>query len=386
MSVLSVSAQERQRTGTAFAVTTDGHMITSAHLLKSAKSVQVYSAQSGQSFTAEVIAVDDDSDLALLRTDLKTQPLPIVDFSGVPNGLEIFALGFPLPSYQGRELKVTSGIINARTGLRGAPGSFQFSAPIQSGNSGGPVIAADGSMVGVIHGKLVAKPRDVQRNSESPQNVSFATDSNAVADFLASQGIHVIRQTIKLSKVLRPHEVFERVQPSVFFVEIKYAAPKLDVQDISLALRRVLAGISREDQGRLLGVYAAGFTEVLRSKKETIVLRKSLPNSPDSKPELEARYKGAIEGAHFQMIVSFDESKKYKDQFGYQSVILEMVYDCKKNASATLYREYKELPFAGGVTRLKLIRKSTDEWDASVLKAVKSEALKKFFQSNLCSS
>lgn len=380
----AAQAQTSKRTGTAFSVTKDGLLVTSAHLLKDMKSVRVFSAKSGQSFEAKLVASDDLNDLALLKTDLATQPIVVADFAGVPNGLEIFALGFPLPSFQGRELKVTSGIINARSGLRGAPGSFQFSAPIQSGNSGGPVIAADGSVVGVVHGKLIAKTTGGRQSSEAPQNVSFATDSNALADFLASQGTHIIRQTIKLSKILRPHEIFEMVQPSVFFVEVTFETAAIGLENIPLALRRILEGYTKEDQSYLLGAYFGGFKEILRSKKEVLLLRTAMNESPKEEIPLQFRYTGPVKGVQFQMIVSFDEPKKYNDKFSYQSVFLEMAYDCANDASATLFREYKTSAFAGGPTRLKLVRKSEDAWDPTKMKAIKSPALKDFLRKKLC--
>lgn len=380
------AVEDQRRTGTAFAVTSDGHLVTSAHLLKGAKEIKISAAQSGQSFNAKLVALDEGGDLALLKTELRTVPIAVSDFSGVPNGLEVFALGFPLPSFQGKELKVTSGIINARTGLRGAPGSFQFSAPIQSGNSGGPVIAADGSMVGVIHGKLAAKPQASRASSEKPENVSFAADSNAVADFLALHGVYIIRQTIKLTKVLRPHEIFEQVQSSVFFVEVTFESPEADETKFSLVLRRLMEAYSKEDQARLLGVYLEGFREILRSKKETLLLRNRDEKSIDKDEAWEPRYNGPVEGRQFQLVISFDESKRYKDQFEYQSLVLDMAYDCLRDASVTLFREYKEHAFAGGRTRLKLMRKPLEEWDPTAMKPVKSLPLKKFLRKNLCDS
>lgn len=385
---LAVSAQERHRSGTAFAVTSNGHLVTSAHLVRDHELIRAFSAQSGRALRIKVLAIDEADDLALLNiTDsLVTKPIPIADFSGVPTGLEIFVLGFPLPSFQGRELKVTSGIISSRSGLRDNPGSFQFSAPIQGGNSGGPVVAVDGSVVGVVHGKLMARPRESQRPVESPQNVNLATDSNKVADFLAGQGVHVIRRTTNLSKVLRPHEVFEQLKSSIYFLEIKYAATKVGPGDMPVRVRQLLSGISEADEDRLLKAYFEGFTEVLRGAKQVLLLRPALDKTLALKKNSRTFYEGVVEATRYQMIISFNEPQKFKGQFSYQSVVLEMAYDCENNTSTTLYREYKEFGFAGGATRLKLLRKPSATWDPSIMKPVKSGALINFFNSHLCQS
>ena len=74
-------------------------------------------------------------------------------------------------------MKITSGILNSREGLKGDKGSFQFSASIQRGNSGGPVLLLDGGVIGLIQGKLGIVSAAVGQLTEVPQNVNFATNS-----------------------------------------------------------------------------------------------------------------------------------------------------------------------------------------------------------------
>ena len=123
----------------------------------------------------KVVKVNKKFDLALIKIDTVTKANPIATWNTVPNGLEIFAFGFPNPSIQGRELKITSGLVNSLEGLTTKAGVFQFSAPIQRGNSGGPVVGSDGTVIGLISGKL--EGRSDQSNSETLQNVNFAVRS-----------------------------------------------------------------------------------------------------------------------------------------------------------------------------------------------------------------
>jgi S1-C subfamily serine protease len=167
--------------GTGFFITEDGYLVTNFHVVKDAKKVKVKNA-SGV-YPAEVVHVDRDNDLALLKVSGKFNPLPIS--KDEPQlGEAVFTIGFPNIVVQGTEPKYTDGKISSLTGVRDDPKDYQISVPVQPGNSGGPLVDMNGNVIGVI----VAKLNDLIALSSSgdlPQNVNYAVKDKYLNDFLA---------------------------------------------------------------------------------------------------------------------------------------------------------------------------------------------------------
>jgi serine protease Do len=136
--------------GSGVIVSADGTILTNNHVIEGAEKVQVEMTDK-RSFEAKVIGADKLSDLALLKIDAKDLPyLNFGDSDRVRVGDVVLAIGNPLGIGQ----TVTAGIISAkgrRTGL--SDGSFedflQTDAPINEGNSGGPLINVTGEMIGI---------------------------------------------------------------------------------------------------------------------------------------------------------------------------------------------------------------------------------------------
>lgn len=68
-------------------------------------------------------------------------------------GEDVFVLGYPLTSTMGDEIKLTTGIISSKTGFQGDVALYQISAPIQPGNSGGPLFDKKGNVIGIVSAK-----------------------------------------------------------------------------------------------------------------------------------------------------------------------------------------------------------------------------------------
>lgn len=110
------------------------------------------------SYTARVEISDKQNDLAILRiTDVSFKPLTNIPYtfkyttSNV--GEDCFVLGYPLISTMGLDIKLTNGIISSKTGFEGNIAEYQMSAPIQPGNSGGPLFDKNGYIIGVVCAK-----------------------------------------------------------------------------------------------------------------------------------------------------------------------------------------------------------------------------------------
>jgi S1-C subfamily serine protease len=152
-----------QGLGSGFVVSTDGHILTNAHVVendgKRASTVSVvFKTADGTESTkvpATIVGVDETSDVALLKVDPAKAPtllaLPLADSDAVQVGEPVVAIGNPL----GYDFTVTSGIVSATDrNLQSPNGSvipngIQTDAAINEGNSGGPLINAAGEVIGI---------------------------------------------------------------------------------------------------------------------------------------------------------------------------------------------------------------------------------------------
>jgi S1-C subfamily serine protease len=140
-------------TGTGIVLTTDGEILTNAHVVAGAQKVSILFSDSIDPIPVQVLAVDPGNDLALLKVDRNDlRPAVFADPSSIDVGDEVVAVGFALALDGGPS--VTRGIISAlhRTIANndGAlDGLIQTDAAISSGNSGGPLVNASGQVVGI---------------------------------------------------------------------------------------------------------------------------------------------------------------------------------------------------------------------------------------------
>lgn len=144
--------------GTGFFLDPRGFIVTNFHVIDGANNIDVFVTKNGKTsiYSAKSVVVDKSNDLAILKiTDsqyTKMPPIPYTIASGTKDvGSEVYAMGYPELSYLGEELKVTDGIISSKTGYQGDVTTYQISAPIQHGNSGGPLFDNKGYLVGITN-------------------------------------------------------------------------------------------------------------------------------------------------------------------------------------------------------------------------------------------
>lgn len=152
--------KETRTSGTGFFISKDGYIITNYHVIENARTIKVsgINDDTKTSYTARVEISDKQNDLAILRiTDVSFKPLTNIPYtfkyttSSV--GEDCFVLGYPLISTMGLDIKLTNGIISSKTGFEGNIAEYQMSAPIQPGNSGGPLFDKNGYIIGVVCAK-----------------------------------------------------------------------------------------------------------------------------------------------------------------------------------------------------------------------------------------
>ena len=135
--------------GTAFAIGDGYTYVTNEHVVDGAKSLCFLSAND-KGGKARVLSQDKADDLAILRGNLNLPPLNLSSSLKIEKGMKIYTVGYPVPTIMGLEAKVTEGIVNSLTGVRGDRRRFQVSAAIQPGNSGGPLFDENGNVLGVV--------------------------------------------------------------------------------------------------------------------------------------------------------------------------------------------------------------------------------------------
>ena len=194
---------EVSATGTGFVIDNDGGILTNAHVVEGCEAVTI-----GDGIGATIVSVDDDVDLALLRTD-QTWPA-IAKFAAGPARLnsDVTVIGYPLHGLLGG-INVTRGAVSALAGLAGRTSEFQISAAVQPGNSGGPVVDATGAVVGVVRSKLNAV-EVAGATGDIPQNINFAIRGEAAKLFLISNG--VLYETSKSEDRMAPADLAEAAQ------------------------------------------------------------------------------------------------------------------------------------------------------------------------------
>jgi putative serine protease PepD len=178
--VVEITAGQGQ--GSGFIYDADGHIITNEHVVDGTSSVSVR-FWNGKTFTASVVGTDASTDLAVLKVDAPVSqlfPLSLGDSSTLVVGDQVVAIGSPF----GLEGTVTSGIVSALHREMTSPNHFaidnsiQTDAAINHGNSGGPLLNAQGKVVGVNS--------QIESNSGGNEGVGFAIPSNTVRS-IASQ-------------------------------------------------------------------------------------------------------------------------------------------------------------------------------------------------------
>ena len=92
-------------------------------------------------------------------------------------------IGFPFHGLLTSDFTVTTGIISSLAGLFNDARFLQISAPVQPGNSGGPLLDTSGNIVGVVAEKLNAL-RVAKATGDIPENINFAIKTGALRDFL----------------------------------------------------------------------------------------------------------------------------------------------------------------------------------------------------------
>ena len=200
--------------GTGFALK-NGYVVTNYHVAGDAKSIEIYGVNGNfeKSYKADIVGVDKVSDLALLKISDKNIAKTInPPYSFYPSMVEvgenIYVLGYPLTQSMGDEIKLTNGIVSSRSGYEGDVTLYQISAPIQPGNSGGPMFDMKGRLVGIVCAKHTGA-----------ENASYAIKTSYLKNLIESVSSAAIlpTSTVPMSKELK--DQVKKVKDFVYMIK-----------------------------------------------------------------------------------------------------------------------------------------------------------------------
>ena len=218
-------AKPKSSSGSGFFISKLGHIITNQHVVNKCKKITIGDHIDKQ-VPAKLLETDSVNDLALLRTTnikmasaetqslLRKLSIEIVPLASgglmrkgeVKGGEDVIVAGFPYGVRFGTDIKVTFGNVNSTKGIGDDSTQFQIQAPVQPGNSGGPIYDRYGNIVGVVVSQL-NKFKLAKSIGSLPENVNFGIKASTVRQFLNTSG--VITNYSKRTKPVSNEKMFE---------------------------------------------------------------------------------------------------------------------------------------------------------------------------------
>ncbi|GLK68340.1 S1C family serine protease [Hansschlegelia plantiphila] len=174
------AAPSEDKSGTGFFVS-QKRLLTNAHVVKGCAVVTLTIGQNKA--TGRVLARDEPNDLALIESDKASDAVAKLR-AGVRLGEDVAAFGFPLNGDLATSGNFTRGGVTATAGLHDDSSRIQISAPVQPGNSGGPLLDESGNVVGIVVAKLNTLKFALANGGDIAQNVNFAIKSSVAQTFL----------------------------------------------------------------------------------------------------------------------------------------------------------------------------------------------------------
>lgn len=181
----SGGTMDKALTGTAFVVSSQGHLLTNRHVVGNCQEVRL----AGSDKPLKVLPQDEANDLALLQMSDKPKAVAVFRAANdLRQGESIAAYGYPLQGTLAAGGNLAPGVVSALAGLGNNTSQVQITAPVQQGNSGGPVLDGKGQVVGVVVQKLDAV-KVARLTGDVPQNVNFAINESTTRAFLDSNQV-----------------------------------------------------------------------------------------------------------------------------------------------------------------------------------------------------
>lgn len=234
--------------GSGFFINSSGYLATNYHVIEEAVEINVDHVINNEtfSFKGEVVAVDIENDLAIIRPvdttfNLKFSLPYTFKMMDIKVGEKCFSMGYPDYQTLGSEVKVTDGIINSKSGFQNDNRLYQISAPIQPGRSGGPLFDNNGNIIGITSSGI-----------PSMDNVGYAIKISSLINLI--DGIPSI-SGLPIQNTLTGQDLPGKVKElSKYVTLLKVTIPACDEVKMNSDFIKILPGMSVISIAENLGV------------------------------------------------------------------------------------------------------------------------------------
>lgn len=199
--------------GTGFALSSNGYILTSHHVIEKSDSVYVQNYK-GDSYKVKMVYSDPVNDIAILKIiDAGFAPLAALPYSlkrsSAGMGEQVFTLGYPKD-----DVVFGKGYLSSKTGFNGDTLAYQVAINVYPGNSGGPLLDNYGNVIGIINAK--------ESNSDG---AAFAVKSKYIAEALNAIPQDSLVRRIAITKKnqlqgLKLTKQLEKMQDFVFMIKV----------------------------------------------------------------------------------------------------------------------------------------------------------------------
>ncbi len=199
--------------GTGFALSANGYLVTNYHVIKGADSVYVQNNR-GESFKVETLYIDPEFDIAVLHIkDEAFKYLSAVPYTFKKTnsdlGEDVYTIGYPKD-----DVVYGKGYLSSATGFGGDSVAYQISIPVNPGNSGGPLMDSKGNVIGIISGKQT-----------QADGAAFAVKSDFLLRAVNSIPQDSLKQKIVINKKntlggLNRTQQIKKMQDYIFIVKV----------------------------------------------------------------------------------------------------------------------------------------------------------------------
>ncbi len=210
---VSNNANKARFGGTGFAIAANGYIVTNYHVIRGADSVYIQNSK-GVSYKVKSFYNDPVNDIAVLKVnDPSFENMPSLPYTIRKNmsaiGEAVFTLGFPKD-----DIVLGDGYVSSRNGINGDTLAYQVAIPVNPGNSGGPLLDNNGSIVGIINGK-----------ENKTDGATFAVKSKYIMEALNAIPQDSLQRRITYNKKnslqgLKRNKQVEKIQDYVFMIKV----------------------------------------------------------------------------------------------------------------------------------------------------------------------
>jgi S1-C subfamily serine protease len=209
--------QPKAWSGTGWAIGSE-YLVTNYHVVDEARTISIkgIGGDLNTGYSAEVMATDKTNDIAVLKiTDSQFKGFGTIPYAVssriADKGEGVFVLGYPMTQVLGNEVKYTAGEINSRTGFQGDVATYQISAPVTHGNSGGPMFDNRGNVIGIVNSGITDK--------EIAENVGYAIKISYLKILIESAGLDITLPQNNTIANLSKQEKIKKVEKFVYYIE-----------------------------------------------------------------------------------------------------------------------------------------------------------------------